>query len=64
VSIPDGFGLGLFSARSLANALGLAVSLHSHGERGTEFRLLLQPADTLPAAHSLECSSDHPGAME
>lgn len=40
-SIPDGFGLGLFSTKSLADALGLAVSLHSHKGRGTEFRLLI-----------------------
>ena len=39
MAIPDGFGLGLFSTKSLANALGLAVSLHSHKGRGTEFRI-------------------------
>lgn len=41
MSIPDGFGLGLFSTKSLANALGLAVSLHSHEGRGTEFRIFM-----------------------
>ena len=39
MAIPDGFGLGLFSTKSLANALGLAVSLRSHKGRGTEFRI-------------------------
>lgn len=47
-SIPEGFGLGLFSTRSLANALGLAVSLHGHAGRGTEFTMLLPPAGTVP----------------
>ena len=41
MAIPDGFGLGLFSTKSLANALGLAVSLLSHSGRGTEFRISL-----------------------
>lgn len=41
LSIPDGFGLGLFSTQSLANTLGMAVSLHSQEDRGTEFRILL-----------------------
>jgi len=40
-SIPDGFGLGLFSTKSLADTLGLKVSLHSHQGRGTEFRIAL-----------------------
>ncbi len=39
-SIPDGFGLGLFSTKTLANAVGLTVSLHSHKGRGTEFRIV------------------------
>jgi signal transduction histidine kinase len=52
VSIPEGFGLGLFSTKSLANALDLAVSLHSHDGRGTEFRLLLPPASPLPAGRA------------
>jgi len=43
VSISDGFGLGLFSSKSLANALGLAISLHSREGRGTEFRIFLPP---------------------
>lgn len=43
-SISEGFGLGLFSTKSLANALDQTVSLHSHNGRGTEFRLLLSPA--------------------
>lgn len=41
MSIQDGFGLGLFSTRSLANALGLELSLHSHEGRGTEFRIFM-----------------------
>ncbi|TSA14605.1 MAG: hypothetical protein D4R74_07970 [Betaproteobacteria bacterium] len=40
-SIPDGFGLGLFSTRSLAHALGLNVSLHSREGRGTEFSIAI-----------------------
>jgi signal transduction histidine kinase len=44
MSIPDGFGLGLFSTKSLASALGLAVSLRSHKGRGTEFSILIPPA--------------------
>lgn len=40
-SIADGFGLGLFSARSLANALGLTISLRSQKGRGTEFGIPL-----------------------
>ena len=39
-SIPDGYGLGLFSTKTLADALGLAVSLHGDEGRGTEFRIL------------------------
>ena len=41
MSIPDGFGLGLFSTRSLADSLGLAVSLKSRAGRGTEFSITL-----------------------
>ena len=41
LSIPDGFGLGLFSTKSLANALGMAVRLYSRKGRGTEFSLLM-----------------------
>lgn len=54
MSIADGFGLGLFSTKSLANALGLAVSLRSQQGRGTEFRILMSPvagcevSETLP----------------
>ncbi len=45
------FGLGLFSTKSLANALGLAVSLKSRAGRGTEFSIaLLRSPVTLPAA--------------
>ena len=40
-SIPDGFGLGLFSTKSLANSLGLAVALNSRDGRGTEFSIAL-----------------------
>lgn len=43
-AIPDGFGLGLFSTRSLADALGLTVSLRSRHGRGTEFCLSLPAA--------------------
>ena len=39
MSIPDGFGLGLFSAKSMANALGLVISLHSRNGHGTEFKI-------------------------
>jgi signal transduction histidine kinase len=55
MSIPDGFGLGLFSTKSLANALGLTVSLRSHEGRGTEFSIFMAPpagceaAETAPA---------------
>jgi signal transduction histidine kinase len=48
LSIPEGFGLGLFSTRILADALGLAVSLHRHDGHGTEFRMLLPPGEALP----------------
>lgn len=41
MSIPDGFGLGLFSTKSLAGALGLAVKLTSRAGRGTEFSIVL-----------------------
>ena len=41
--VPEGFGLGLFSTRTLANALGLMVSLHSQKGRGTKFTLSLSP---------------------
>lgn len=43
MAIPDGFGLGLFSTRSLANALGLAISLKSREGCGTEFGIFLRP---------------------
>lgn len=46
--IPDGFGLGLFSVKSLANALGLAVSLRSHEGRGTEFGIHIPPLTVPP----------------
>lgn len=54
LSIPDGFGLGLFSTKSLANALGLGVSLHSHEGRGTEFRIAMPPfgAGMMPDAQA------------
>lgn len=48
-AIPDGFGLGLFSTRSLADALGLKVSLRSRHGCGTEFRLSLSAATELTA---------------
>jgi signal transduction histidine kinase len=44
MAFPDGFGLGLFSTKSMANALGLVVSLHSRKGRGTEFRIFMAPA--------------------
>ncbi len=40
---PDGFGLGLFSTKSLADALGLTISLHSQRGRGTEFSVYISP---------------------
>lgn len=46
MAIPDGFGLGLFSTRSLANALGLTVTLRSQEGRGTEVGISLRPRDT------------------
>jgi len=52
VSIPDGFGLGLFSAKSLANALGLVLSLRSQHDRGTEVGLSLRPGDAAPPSGS------------
>ncbi len=48
MSATDGFGLGLFSSKSLADALGIAISLDSEEGRGTEFRISMRP-DT-PAA--------------
>jgi len=39
--VRKGFGLGLFSTKTLANALGLEVSLRSQKGRGTEFTLSL-----------------------
>jgi signal transduction histidine kinase len=44
ISIPDGFGLGLFSAKSLANALGLEIGLRSEQGHGTEVRISLRPS--------------------
>jgi signal transduction histidine kinase len=46
MSAPDGFGLGLFSTRSMANTLGMEVSLHSEEDRGTEFRIFM-PAESI-----------------
>lgn len=43
-SIQDGFGLGLFSTRSLADSLGISVTLHSQEDRGTEFRIFMSRA--------------------
>lgn len=45
LSIHEGFGLGLFSTKSLANALGIDVSLHSREGRGTEFRVSLSRSE-------------------
>jgi len=47
-SIPNGFGLGLFSAKSLAKALGLTVSLRSHKGHGTEFSIFIPEAESCP----------------
>lgn len=44
LSIPDGFGLGLYSTKSLANVLGLEVRLRSHELRGTEFSIFMPPS--------------------
>ena len=50
-SIPVGFGRGLFSAKSLADALGLAVTLRSEAGRGTEVKIfLLTETDAVPRA--------------
>lgn len=38
-SVPDGFGLGLFSAKSLARALALDIRLRSHKGQGSEFAI-------------------------
>lgn len=43
-SIPDGFGLGLFSTKSLADALGLTIRLKSRQGQGTEFGIFMKPA--------------------
>lgn len=50
MSIPDGFGLGLFSTRSLANILGIVVSLHSEEGRGTEFRISISALEDCGSA--------------
>lgn len=59
LSIPDGFGLGLFSVRVLADTLGMTPSLHSKGSRGTRFILRFAPelpsgkgkADSVPIGY-------------
>jgi signal transduction histidine kinase len=43
--IQDGFGLGLYSTKVLANALGLIVSLSSLSGRGTVFNIHLTAQD-------------------
>ena len=43
---PDGFGLGLFSTESLANAVSLTITLDSQLGRGTRFRIKL-PSSTV-----------------
>lgn len=48
LSIHEGFGLGLYSTKTLANALGIDVSLHSREGRGTEFRVSLSPRQGHP----------------
>lgn len=48
--VPDGFGLGLFSVRTLADALGLRVGLESQAGRGTVFRMCLSAAEGSPGA--------------
>ena len=40
-SVPDGFGLGLFSVRTLAHALGHVVTLQSQSGGGTRFRMFV-----------------------
>lgn len=47
-SIPDGFGLGLFSTKSLANAIGLEIALQSRLGHGTLFMVTLPPTSPLP----------------
>lgn len=44
ISAPDGFGLGLFSTKSLANVLGLAINLTSKEGHGTEFGIFMPPS--------------------
>lgn len=44
----DGFGLGLFSTKSLADVLGITVSLRSAKGRGTEFQIFLAPIQEQP----------------
>lgn len=44
MSIPDGFGLGLYSTKSLANVLGLEVRLRSQERRGTEVSIFMPPS--------------------
>ena len=43
-SVPDGFGLGLYSVRTLAHALGHVVTLQSRRGSGTTFRMLVRAA--------------------
>jgi signal transduction histidine kinase len=54
----DGFGLGLYIVARLAHILGHPLQLQSRPERGTVFRLLVQPTDAAQAlqraASSLE----------
>lgn len=49
ISFGEGSGLGLFSTRSLANALGLVVGLRSREGHGTEFSLSLREFPSRPA---------------
>lgn len=46
--IPDGFGLGLFSAKALADALGMKITVRSEPGRGTVFSIYFpqSPPDT------------------
>ena len=48
MSVPDGAGLGLFSTKSLANAMGLTVSLRSRPGHGTEFAIGIPPFAPTP----------------
>jgi signal transduction histidine kinase len=52
----EGFGLGLYIVARLSNILGHPLSLASRPNRGTVFRLMLQPTDPQQAAERAAAS--------